>query len=42
MNPVRHVVVALGLTAILFVLAGDSWNERVAKVQPVRVADRKV
>jgi hypothetical protein len=40
MNPTKHVVIALGLTAILFIIAGDSWNERIAKVQPVMPAPK--
>jgi hypothetical protein len=40
MNPTRHVLIALTLTAILFVIAGDSWNARIAKLQPVRPAPK--
>lgn len=40
MNPTRHVVIALALTAVLFIVAGDKWNARVARFQPVSPAPR--
>lgn len=36
-NAVRHVIVALSLSAILFVIAGDAWNRNIRAFQPVRV-----
>jgi hypothetical protein len=35
-NPRRHVIVALALSAILFLVAGDRWNERISAFGPVR------
>lgn len=35
-NPTRHVIVALALTAAIFVIAGDDWNAKIAKIVPVR------
>lgn len=35
-NPVRHVIIALSLSALLFVIAGDSWSRNIGKLQPVR------
>ncbi len=35
-NPVRHVLIALSLTAVLFIIAGDSWSANVGRLQPVR------
>lgn len=40
MNATRHVVIALALTAVLFVIAGDRWSERVALIKPVRPAPK--
>lgn len=40
MNATRHVVLALALTAVLFVIAGDRWNARVRYFQPVRPAPK--
>jgi hypothetical protein len=40
MSPTRHVLIALSLTALLFVIAGDSWGDRIGAIKPVRVADR--
>lgn len=40
MNPTRHVVIALALTAVLFIIAGDKWSARVAAFQPVSPAPR--
>ena len=34
-NPVKHVVIAMILTAVLFIIAGDRWNERIGQFQPV-------
>lgn len=35
-NPVRHVIIALALSAIVFVIAGDSWSRNIGKLRPVR------
>lgn len=40
MNPTRHVIIALSLTAVLFVIAGDRWNERIGRLQSVSPAPR--
>lgn len=40
MNPVRHIVIAMTLTAVLFVLAGDQWNARVSYFKPVHPAPK--
>lgn len=40
MNPTRHVVIALSLTAVLFIIAGDQWNARIAAFGPVSPAPR--
>jgi hypothetical protein len=39
-NPIRHVIIALSLSAILFVIAGDRWSANIGKLQPVTVAKR--
>lgn len=40
MNPVRHVVIAMSLTAVLFLIAGDRWNERVKMFRSVKPAPK--
>lgn len=35
-NPTRHVIIALALSAILFVIAGDKWSSRISYFQSVR------
>jgi len=35
-NPVRHVVIALLLSLVTFVVAGDNWNASINRFQPVR------
>lgn len=39
-NAVRHVVIALSLSAFLFVIAGDAWNRNIKNVKPVRVVKK--
>lgn len=38
MNPTKHVLIALMLTAGLFIVAGDRWNENIGRIRPVKVA----
>lgn len=40
MNGTRHVVIALTLTAVLFIIAGDQWSARIGAIQPVRPAPK--
>lgn len=35
-NPTRDVIVALALTALVLIIAGDKWNSNVSLFQPVR------
>jgi len=35
-NPTRHVLIALMVTAIVLVIAGDKWQPNVAKLGAVR------
>lgn len=37
-NPTRHVIIALALSALLFVIAGDKWNANIRTIQPVKPA----
>jgi hypothetical protein len=39
MNPTKHVLIAMMLTATLFIIAGKHWGD-VASVRPVRVAPK--
>lgn len=39
-NGVRHVIIALSLSALLFIIAGDSWSRNIGKLQPVRAVQR--
>jgi hypothetical protein len=39
-NGPRHVVIALGLTLILFVIAGDQWSARIGAFRPVGIAPK--
>ena len=41
MNGPRHVIIAMSITAILFLIAGDSWNERIGRYKPVQAAAKK-
>lgn len=34
-NPVRHVLIAWSLAALLFVIAGDKWSQNIGRIQPV-------
>lgn len=40
MNPTKHVLIALMLTAALFIIAGDRWDEGIGSIKPVRVAPK--
>jgi hypothetical protein len=35
-NAIRHAIIALSFSALLFVIAGDSWSRNIGKLQPVR------
>lgn len=35
-NPVRHVIIALALSGVLFLIAGDRWSKNIGQLQPVR------
>ena len=35
-NPVRHVILALALAGVLFIIAGDQWSRNIASLRPVR------
>ena len=38
-NATRYVILAMSFTALLFIIAGDSWNARIQKYAvPVSVA----
>jgi len=39
-NPTRHVLIALALTAMVFIIAGDQWNKNISKIQPVTIKQR--
>jgi len=39
-NPVRHVIIALALAGLLFIIAGDSWSRNIGRLQPVRPVQR--
>lgn len=40
MNPTKHVLIALMLTALLFIIAGDHWADGIGAVKPVRIAPK--
>ena len=40
MNPTKHVLIALMLTAVLFIVAGDRWDEGIAAIKPVGIAPK--
>jgi hypothetical protein len=35
-NPTRHVIVALALSVLIYIVADDRWNTRLRKITPVR------
>jgi len=39
-NATRHIVIAMSLTLLLFLIAGDSWADRIGAVRPVRIAPK--
>lgn len=39
-NPVRHVIIALSLSAVLFIIAGDQWSRNVGMIRPVRLVQK--
>jgi hypothetical protein len=39
-NPTRHVLIALSLTAVIFVLADKAWTGNIAKIKPVSFKQR--
>lgn len=39
-SPTRHVLIALTITALLFVVAGDQWSAGIARFKPVKVAPK--
>ena len=41
MTPTQHVLLALSLTAVLFIIASDGWGASVAKVQPISAAPKR-
>lgn len=40
MNPTKHVLIAMMLTALLFIVAGDRWNDGVKALKPITVAPK--
>lgn len=36
MNPTRHVVIALTLSALILFIAGNRWQPAISKVGPIR------
>lgn len=40
MNPTRHVVIALTLSALVLFLASAQWEPTVRRVVPVRAASK--
>jgi hypothetical protein len=41
MNPVRHVLIALTLSIVTFVIAGDNWNKNIRYFKPVKPVQSK-
>ena len=39
-NATRHVVTAMALTFLLFLIAGDQWNARISRFGPVTAAPK--
>ena len=39
-NPTRHVLIALALTAIVFIVGGAGWQSNIAKIKPVTIKQR--
>lgn len=35
-NPVKHVLIALSLSALLFLIAGDQWSKNIKTIKPVQ------
>lgn len=35
-NPTRHVIIALALSALFFVVAGDKWSANIKNIKPVQ------
>lgn len=40
MNPSRHVIIAMTLTALIIFAAGDGWSSRIKRYGPVKAAEK--